>query len=162
MVRPYSAPSERVPDMAIEQPVTQEFNWSRNLVTMSLLAIAKVRLVTFLQSQFRFWWCSSWWLKTILTRFTSHASSLLSTQAEIFSLINYLKYHVSWLNTVLWLVHTRSTVQGDKLLYGHVPDPIPQCEWGLKTSTTKQHSPTLLPDIKYQVALWHKACSKQA
>jgi len=45
------------------------------------------------------------------------------------------------------VIGTHSMVQGDKLLYGHVPDPIPQCEWGLETSTTKQHSPTLLLDL---------------
>jgi len=75
VARPYSAPRERVWDMAIEQLVAQEFNWSRKSNHDVTMAIAKVRLATFLHPQFQFLLCSSSWLKTLLTQRTSHASS---------------------------------------------------------------------------------------
>jgi len=46
----------------------------------SAMAIAKVRLVTFLHSQFGFLLCWSSWLKTLLAQRTFHASNSLSTK----------------------------------------------------------------------------------
>ena len=43
-----------------------------NPVMTSAMAIAKVRLATFLYSQFRFLLCCSSWLKTLLAQHTSH------------------------------------------------------------------------------------------
>jgi len=100
-----------------------------NPVMTSAMAIGKVRLATFLHSRFRFLLCCSSWLKTLLAQRTSYASSLLSTQAEIwiFPLITYFRYHVTEYCAV---IGTHSTVQGDKLLYGHVSDPFPRCGIG--------------------------------
>ena len=90
------------------------------------MAIAKVRLVTCLHSQFRFLLCCSSWLKTLLAQCTSHASSSLSTQTEIWifqlHVSTYFRYHVTEYCAV---IGTHSTVRGTKLLYGHVPDPFP-------------------------------------
>jgi len=92
----------------------------------SVMVIAKVRLVTLLQSRFWFLVCSNSWLKTLLTQFTSPTSSSLSTQTEIwiFPLITYFRYHVTEYCAVIGM---HSIVQGDKLLYGHVPDPFLWC-----------------------------------
>jgi len=75
---------------------------------------------------FQFLLCSSSWIKTLLAQFTSHASSLLSTQTEIliFPLITYFRYHVTEYCAV---IGTHSMVWSDKLLYGHVPVPFPLC-----------------------------------
>jgi len=39
-----------------------------------------------------------------------------------------------WLNTVLWCIHSVGTL-GNKLLYGHVQDPFPQCGMGSDHTT---------------------------
>ena len=100
-----------------------------NPVVMSAMAITKVRLVTFLHSWFRYLLCCNTWLKTLLAQCASHASSSLSTQTEIwiFPVITYFRYHVTEYCAV---IGTRSTVRGNKLLYGHVPDPFPRCGIG--------------------------------
>jgi len=100
---------------------------------MSVVAITNARLAGFLHLCFWFRWCSSSWLKTILAQFTSHASSSLSTQAD-FPLITYFRYHVTEYCAV---IGTHSTVWGNKLLYGHVPDPFPLCGTGSGSSKTK-------------------------
>ena len=94
-----------------------------------LQAMAKVRLATFLHSRFRFRLCCSSWLKTLLAQRNSHTSSSLSKQTEIwiFPLITYFRYHVTGYCAV---IGTHSTVRGDKLLYGHIPDPFPRCGIG--------------------------------
>ena len=73
-----------------------------NPVMTSAMAVAKVRLATFLHSRFQFLLCSSSCLKTLLAQFTSHTSSSCSTQTEI---LNF-PVNIMWLNTVLWLVFT--------------------------------------------------------
>ena len=97
---------------------------------ISATAIAKVRLAIDLSS-FSILISTVFQLmtQTLLTQATSHASSSLSTQTEIlnFLLITHFKYHVTEYCAVIG-VH--STVRGDKLLYGHVPDPFPQCGIG--------------------------------
>ena len=60
----------------------------------------------------------------LLVQFTSHDSSLLSTQIE---LITYFRYHVTEYRAVIGM---HPTVQGDKLLYGYVPDPFLPCGTG--------------------------------
>jgi len=115
--------------MATEQLVAQELISHVNPVMTSLMAITKVRLATFLHSWFRFLLCCSSWLKTVLAQRTSHASSSLSMQTEIwiFALITYFRYHVTEYCAV---IGTHSMVRGNKLLYGPVPDPFPWCRIG--------------------------------
>ena len=95
-----------------------------NLVMMSAMAIAKVRLVTFLHSQFQFLLCSSSWLKTLLTL---QVDSLFKLKFWIFPLITYFRYPITEYCAVIGM---HSTVRGNKLFYGHVPDPFPWCGIG--------------------------------
>ena len=104
-----------------------------NQVTKSVIAITKVRLVTFLYSQLQFLLCSSSWLMTLLAQRTSDALSSLSTQTEILNFrIDHIRYHVTEYCDV---IGTHSTVWVDKLLYDHVPDPFPQ--WGIGSGHAK-------------------------
>ena len=50
--------------------------------------------------------------------------TLFKLRFWIFPLITYFRYHVTEFCAV---IGTHSTVRGDKLLYGHVPDPFPWC-----------------------------------
>ena len=70
----------------------------------SAMAIAKVRLATFLHSRFRFLLCSSLWLKTLLAQHTSHASSSLSTQTENlnFPVNHILQVSCDWMLCYDW------------------------------------------------------------
>ena len=54
---------------------------------------------------------------------TLRVRSLLNWNLNI-PLITYFRYH---LTEICAVIGTHSTVWGDKLLYGHVPDPFPQC-----------------------------------
>jgi len=60
---------------------------------------------------------------------TSHASGSRSIQTEIlnFPVNTYFRYHVTEYCAV---IGTHSTVRGDKLLYGQIPDPFPRCGIG--------------------------------
>jgi len=80
--------------------------------------ITKVRLATFLPSQFWFLQCSSSWLKTLHAQLTSPASSLLHWT----EILNFPVNHI-------------------KLLYGHVPDPFPLCRMGSGLTPSLPPSP---------------------
>ena len=74
--------------------------------------------------------CSYSCLKTLLAQralLTLQVRALLKLKFWIFPLITYFKYHVTEYCAV---IGTHSTVWGDKLLYGHVPDPFPRCGIG--------------------------------
>ena len=59
---------------------------------------------------------------------TSHASGSRSIQMVILNFpINHIRDHVTEYCAVIGM---HSMVHGDKLLYGHVPDPFPLCGIG--------------------------------
>ena len=74
--------------------------------------------------------CSCSCLKTLLTQralLTLQVHALFKLKFWIFPLITYFGYHVTEYCAV---IGTHSTVRGDKLLYGHIPDPFPWCRIG--------------------------------
>lgn len=88
----------------------------RNPVTASVITVAKVRLVTFLRSQFGFLLFSS------SRHFSLSFSHFNFTHYSNWNLnfpINYIMYHATEYCAVM-----RSMVQGSKLFNGHVPDPF--------------------------------------
>ena len=56
-----------------------------------------------------------------LTQFTPHASSYSPLGLKNLSLITYMRLHCDW-----YALHSA----GNKLLYGHVPEPFPRCGMG--------------------------------
>jgi len=50
--------------------------------------------------------------------------TLFKLKFWIFPVITYFRYHVTEYRAV---IGTHSTVRGDKLLYGQIPDPFPRC-----------------------------------
>ena len=74
--------------------------------------------------------CSCSCLKTLLTQralLTLQVHALFKLKFWMFPLITYFGYHVTEYCAV---IGTHSTVRGDKLLYGHIPDPFPWCGIG--------------------------------
>jgi len=74
--------------------------------------------------------CSSWCLKTLLAQcalLTLQVRALFKLKFWIFPLITYFRYHVTEYCAV---IGTHSTVRGDKLLCGQIPDPFPRCGIG--------------------------------
>ena len=65
------------------------------------MAIAYVRLATFLHPQFWFLLCSSSWLKTLFAQHTSHASSSHSTQTD-FPVNHILQVSCDWILCCDW------------------------------------------------------------
>ena len=144
---------EELWDMAIEQLVTQEFNYSQWWCQWSQLPIAKVILDDFLLSQFQFRWCSSFSLSSLLM-LQVHFS--LKLKFWIFPLITS-----GIVTEYCTVIGTHSPVWGDKLLWCHVPDPFPWSRIGsghmrlceLHGSKLAKLSPTFLTFAMYWLLL---------
>ena len=74
---------------------------------------------------------------------TSHASGSRSIQTEIF---NFPVNHILQVSVTEYcaVIGTHSTVRGDKLLYGQIPDPFPRCGIG------SGHARLLPTQVKYE------------
>ena len=128
VAKSHSAQIEGVWDMAIECLVAQEFNKSCNPVRTSAIAITKVRLVCDLSAPaISIWWCSSSWLKD--NSCSVHFSSFKFTLHSRW-ILNLPVNHILHVTEYCAIIGTHSTVWGNKLLNGHVPDPFPWCGMG--------------------------------
>ena len=90
---------------------------------------------------------------------TSHASGSRSIQPEIlnFPLITYFRYHVTEYCAV---IGTHSTVRGNKLLYGLIPDPFPRC--GIGSGHARLGRTMGLPGHNNSLLAWaHLCCHEQ-
>ena len=124
------------------------------------MAIAKVRLATFLHPRFWFLLCSSSWLKTLLTQHTSHASRLRSTQTEIlnFPVNHILQVSCDWILCCDWYaLHGK----GRQTALWPCPRPFPS---GLATEDSSWSSKAICSRVHYaaiSVMPQYLQCSEQ-
>ena len=92
----------------------------------SAMAITKIKLATFLHPQFRFYCVPTHdsRLFSLSILLMLQVCTVLKLKISIFPLITYFRAEYCA------AIDMHSTVQGDKLLYGHVPDPFPRYRIG--------------------------------